>query len=294
MRVIVTGSEGYIGNNIVKEIMSKDGNDVFDIDIKSGKNIFDFMIPGSNGYDKLCEFEADAIIHTAAMPRIQHSIANPLTTFRANAYATSVALEFARVRKINKFIFSSSSSAKFPEKSPYAMQKKFSEMQVKMYRDMYDINAYSLRYFNVYSNLDQFTKNETLMSIWMNNAIKGDVSHIYGDGSQRRDMIHLKDVVSANIKVLDENFYQKNNVINVGTGTNISVNEIKDLFLKYFDFKFKYLNPRPGEIKESISSESKWSTIGIIEGVSSAIKNARSSSEKTYVYKNKILCKKSS
>ena len=64
--------------------MSKDGNDVFDIDIKSGKNIFDFMIPGSNGYDKLCEFEADAIIHTAAMPRIQHSIANPLTTFTAS------------------------------------------------------------------------------------------------------------------------------------------------------------------------------------------------------------------
>lgn len=293
MRVIVTGSEGYIGKNIVKEIMKSEENDVFDIDNKAGRDIFDFMLPEGKGYKSLVGFNADAIVHTAAVPRIQHSILNPFPTFQANSYATAVALEFARNNNINKFIFSSSSSAKFPEKSPYAMQKRISEMQVKMYRDMYNIEGYSLRYFNVYSELDRFTKNETLLSIWMKNILEGKDLHIYGDGEQRRDMVHLDDVIRANIKVLSKDFNQKDDIIEVGTGTNISVNEIKDLFLKYFNANFVYLDKRPGEIKESISKDSKWSETSIIDGVSSALEELSLFVGKKNVNENKILCKKS-
>ena len=290
MKVIVTGSDGYIGRAIVKEIMKEEGNDVFDIDVVSGRDIFNFMVPGSIGYQSLVSFGADAIIHTAAVPRIQNSIENPHFTFKANTSATEIALEFARMQGIKKFIFSSSSSAKFPEKSPYAMQKKMSEMLVKMYRDKYKIEGYSLRYFNVYSEFKDFSKNETLISIWLNNVLKKKTSVIYGDGNQRRDMIHLKDVVSANLKVLSNDFFQDDDIIEIGTGTNISVNEIKDLFLKYFDFQFIYGDERPGEVKESISNESKWSTVGIIDGVSSVIEELLSGMDNKNDCKDKILC----
>jgi hypothetical protein len=86
------------------------------------------------------------------------------------------------------------------------------------------------------------------------------------------------------------NFFQNDDIIEVGTGTNISVNEIKDLFLKYFDFQFVYGDERPGEVKESISNESKWSTVGIIDGVSSVIEELLSGMDNKNDCKDKILC----
>ena len=122
-------------------------------------------------------------------------------------------------------------------------------MECKIYAQIYDIDTVSLRYFNVYSE-DQEADGPyaTAISNWMHYIREGKTPFITGDGEQRRDMVHVSDVLDANIFAMQNGGRFNGASFDVGTGENISLNEVKDIVQQYHDVEFEYRSPRPGEV----------------------------------------------
>ena len=159
--------------------------------------------------------------------------------------------------------------------SPYALQKYTTELECRMYPELYGMDTVSLRYFNVYSHDQQASgPYATAVCNWMK-AVRENVNpFITGDGEQRRDMINVEDVVAANIFAMEHEESFNGQHFDVGTGQNISLNEIKELVLKYHPgVIFDYVAPRPGDVlltrgaTEPLKKLGWTASIGIEEGI---------------------------
>lgn len=246
MNALVTGHLGYIGQNLFWKLNSL-GHSVMGIDLKMHKDILDGF-PQSY-YD----FKPDVIFHLAAIPRVVYSVENPVEVMHNNIHSTSIVLEFAK--KVGApVVYSSSSSVvgngSGPE-SPYALSKYVGEMETLLYNRLYGLDTVALRYFNVYS-VDQVAEGPyaTCVANWRRFIKNGKTPYITGDGEQRRDMAHVNDVVSANIFCMNNIKSVSGKVFDVGTGNNISLNEMKELVLETLpDLEFDYVDERPGDVR---------------------------------------------
>jgi len=259
-RCLVTGHKGYIGSRLYKALESA-GHSVMGIDLEEDvrHDIITTLAEGSDGkfHPHWYNFQPEYIFHMACWPRVGYSVENPVETATNNILAGTVLLNFARkVGSVKRVIYSSSSSVmgngSGPE-SPYALQKYTTEIETTLYSKLYGLDTVSLRYFNVYSH-DQTINGPyaTAISNWMH-ALRNNITpHINGDGEQRRDMVNVDDVVRANIFCMqcEENF--NGSVLEIGTGTNISLNQIKNIVSKHFPkIEFEYRPPRTGDVKET-------------------------------------------
>jgi len=246
MNVMVTGHMGYIGQNLFWKLNSL-GHNVMGIDLKMGEDILDGF------QEKHLAFKPEVIFHLAAIPRVVYSIENPVEVMHNNVHSTSLVLEFAK--KVGaKVVYSSSSSVvgngSGPE-SPYALSKHVGEVETLLYKRLYDVDTVALRYFNVYS-VDQVADGPyaTCVANWRRFIKDGKIPYITGDGDQRRDMAHVSDIVSANIFCMNNMDSVSGNVYDVGTGNNISLNEMKKLVKETLpDLKFDYVEERPGDVR---------------------------------------------
>lgn len=265
VRCLVTGHEGFIGSELYKELVSL-GHDVRGIDLKSGKDVIEVLDP-ENTSAEFKDWVPDCIFHLACIPRVAYSVEHPLKTARNNILATSVVLAYAKKNKVSRVVYSGSSSVVgngHGPMSPYAMHKLTSEMECKIYSDLYNLDTVTLRYFNVYSERkDDGNPYATAIAKWRH-SIKNNIDpFITGDGNQRRDMAHLLDVVSANIFCMNYENNFNGSVYDVGTGTNISLNEIKQIVSsKDPSINFEYVDPRPGDVFETLANMEPLRKIG--------------------------------
>jgi len=261
-KCLVTGHRGYIGSRLFKKLQEL-GYDVQGLDIKDGNDINSpqGLQEGHDGSfrPRWVDFKPDYIFHLACMPRVGYSIDHPVQTMKNNVLATSNVLNFARKNNVKRVIYSSSSSihgdGKGP-KSPYALQKLTSEIECKLYSEIYGLDTVSLRYFNVYSP-DQPADRAyaTAVSNWMKYIRKNKVPFITGDGEQCRDMLHVQDVISANIFVMNYPERFDNEYYDVGTGENISLNKVKRIVQEYFpDVDFIYVPQRLGDARNTLAN----------------------------------------
>lgn len=288
-RCLVTGHKGYIGSRLF-ERLEKLGHEVLGIDLNENfsKNIIKFLEEGADGsfHPSYYNFQPEYVFHLACWPRVGYSIENPIATMKNNVIAGSIALNFARKVGAKRFIYSSSSSVvgngEGPT-SPYALQKMTTEIESKLYSELYGLDTVSLRYFNVYSE-DQEASGPyaTAVCNWMQYIRDNKNPFITGNGNQSRDMLHVEDAISANIFAMDrqENFKGAN--FDVGTGDNISLNDIKDLVEMLFPkVKFEYVEPRPNEVLKTCAEtlplkEMGWETnISIKNGVFRCFKSLK-------------------
>ncbi len=246
MDLLVTGHRGYIGGNLFKKLQES-GHNVRGIDLKEGKDI----IEGITFED---DFTPEVIFHLAAIPRVVYSVENPVEVMRNNIQSTSVVLEYAK--EVGAMVVYSSSSSvegngSGPE-SPYALSKLVGELETLLYNRLYGIDTVALRYFNVYS-VDQVADGPyaTCVANWRRFIKDGETPYITGTGDQRRDMAHVSDVVSANIFCMENRDNQNlvGKTFDVGTGNNISINEMKKIANESLpDLQFRYVEPRPGDV----------------------------------------------
>jgi nucleoside-diphosphate-sugar epimerase len=184
-----------------------------------------------------------------------------------NVLATTQILNFARKIGAKRVIYSGSSAVNGNGNgptSPYGLHKLISEMECKLYSDLFGLDTVSLRYFNVYSE-DQPADGpySTAIANWMKYVREGKTPFITGNGTQSRDMAYVEDVVSANIFAMEqkENFHGQN--YDVGTGENITLNEISNIVRDYFpNLKFEYVAPRPGDVNSTCADMSKMKKLG--------------------------------
>lgn len=255
-RCLVTGHMGYIGSKLYNEL-KRQGHEVLGIDSKNGHDINSLqgLVEDSAGgfHPTWFTFKPEYIFHLACWPRVSFSIENPVETMKNNVLAASNVLNFAKKVGTKRVIYSSSSSVVGNgdgPTSPYALQKLTTEMEAKIYSDLYGIDTVCLRYFNVYS-ADQKADGPyaTAIANWMEFIRKDKQPFITGTGEQRRDMLHVDDAVSANIFAMNYNNNFNGSVYDVGTGTNISLNEVKDIVNKHFpQVEFSYVDERPNDV----------------------------------------------
>ena len=261
--MLVTGGAGFIGSNLVDQLILE-GNEVHVIDnFISGKkeNCNDkaiyhkldiSIVEHIDTFKKIFE-GVDTIFHCAALARVQPSIVNPLKYEVNNTLGIMNILKAAADVKVRRLVYSASSSAygptnNLPSKesnpinpiSPYANQKYYGELCCRMFSEVYGLETISLRYFNVYGERQNLGgAYATVVGIFINQILEGKPLTINGDGSQRRDFTYVKDVVSANILASNSLKVGRGEVINVGSGKNISINDLADMLSK----NKKYMKP---------------------------------------------------
>tara|TARA_Y100000310_G_C20587748_1_gene766336 strand:+ start:274 stop:1155 length:882 start_codon:yes stop_codon:yes gene_type:complete len=255
-RCLVTGHLGYIGSKVYAGLQHR-RHEVLGIDYKDDprRDVSKLLKEDTDGgFHPVYEsFKPEYIFHLACIPRVQYSVEKPVATMINNVVQTSHLLNFARKVGVKRVIYSGSSAVEGngqgPE-SPYGLQKLISEMECKLYSKFYDVDTVTLRYFNVYSPCQEADgAYATAIANWMQFIRAGRTPFITGDGEQRRDMAHVADVVSANIFAMEYEGSFDGCHYDVGTGDNISLNEVKEIVLKYHpELEFEYRPPRPGDV----------------------------------------------
>jgi len=247
---LITGSEGYIGRCLVDELASKIR---FDFTRTVAEDVRNFSCLPDN--------EVSHIVHLAAFCEDQDSVNLPLEYFENNLRGTVNLLEYARRHEVEKFLFASSASA-IKCATPYGLSKHGGEEWCKLYRDLYGLKICVLRIFNVYGSKNPKGVIHDLM-----NQLNGDRLHIFGDGTQIRDYVHVSDVVKS-IKQLMTN--ESNDLVEIGTGVKTSVNDLICLFERELKRKFhvNHLPRRAGDINCSYAKNPYLTTfISLHEGL---------------------------
>ena len=266
-KVAVIGGAGFIGSNIVDELI-KEGKEVVVIDdLSTGflKNVNSqaifVEIDISNTEQSVDLIKAlencDTVFHTAALARVQPSIINPVEFDKVNTNGTVNLLKSCVAAGVKRVVYSASSSCYgtaevFPTPethstnplSPYGLQKYVGELYCKMFSQVYDIDTVCLRYFNVYGermNLEGAYK--LVIAVFTDQYLKGIPLTITNTGEQRRDFTYVKDVVKANILAATHPEDLAGESFNIGNGNNFSINEIADIFGGERDYYKKVLEP---------------------------------------------------
>jgi UDP-glucose 4-epimerase len=277
MKALVTGGAGFIGSNLVDELLSL-GYEVVVIDNESAvaNEKFYWNSKAKNYKYDICDYnltkdlykDVDYVFHLAAQARIQRTINEPLETIRVNSLGTATVLECSRQAKVKRVIYSSTSSAygknlvpnieSQPNDclNPYSVSKVSGEEICSIYTKVYGLETLTLRYFNVYGER-QPIKGEYAPVIGKFQKQKESLIPltIVGDGKQKRDFTYVKDIVKANIlaatKDIDKKYFGQ--IFNIGSGKNYSINEIA----KIINFQSIYIESRPGESQETLSNIEK-------------------------------------
>jgi len=274
---LVTGGAGFIGSHIVDELI-KIGHEVIVIDNESAQNDSFYYNSKAINYNlDICDYEntrqlyndVDFVFHLAAESRLQPAINNPIHAVMQNSVGTCTALQCAREAGVQKFMYSSTSSAyglnEEPNReidlnnclNPYSVSKVSGEELCRMYHQLYGLKTIIFRYFNVFGERCP-TKGQyaPVIGIFLRQLKSNQALTVVGDGMQKRDFIHVKDIASANISAALHNSEFDScygQIYNVGRGSNES---IKDIALLISD-NIKYLKERDGEAKNTRASITK-------------------------------------
>tara|TARA_B100000579_G_scaffold435549_1_gene459116 strand:+ start:12159 stop:13067 length:909 start_codon:yes stop_codon:yes gene_type:complete len=252
-KVVVTGGAGFIGSNLVDELIDN-GLEVIVIDnlstgkkenLNTGATFFQHDLSCINIDDLVDIFESvDVVFHLAALARVQPSIEDPLPYHDANVTATLNILYASTKANVKRVVYSASSSCygnanKVPQNekdetnplSPYGLQKYIGEQYCRMFSEVYKLDTVSLRYFNVYGERMSLSGAYCLVTgIFARQMQNNQSLTITNDGNQRRDFTYVGDVVSANILASRYEKELNGEVFNIGNGKNFSVNEVADMF----------------------------------------------------------------
>lgn len=278
MKYLITGGCGFIGSNIVAQLI-EDGHSVSVIDNLSSDAHDDFYYVNNAVYynwnvtdytmcsDVFKKHKPDYVLHLAAEARIQNCIDDPSLAFETNLMGTQTILELSKKHNVKRFVLSTTSAiyglkntgmldeGMSPDcLNAYSLSKYQAEQICKLYSEMYNLDTVCLRYFNVYGpHQPKKGPYAPVIGVFSRQLLAGEALTVVGDGEQSRDYVHVSDVVSANVMASTHETPLMGQIFNVGTGNAYSVNQIA----RKLSDKIKYIPPRKGEARHTQANITK-------------------------------------
>jgi UDP-N-acetylglucosamine 4-epimerase len=245
---LVTGAAGFIGSNLVAELLEL-GQDVVGLDnFSTGKREhvskeIKFIEGDIRSLDACREAvkDVEVVLHQAALGSVPRSIDRPLTTHDNNVNGFLNMLVATRDAGISRLVFASSSAVfgddpvlpKVEERigraaSPYGLSKHINELYAQVFNTCYGMEWVGLRYFNVFGpRQDPDGPYASVIPAWIGALLRGQTAYINGDGSCARDFCHVDNVVQMNLRAaMTEDRAAVNQAYNVAHGEMTSLNEL--------------------------------------------------------------------
>ncbi len=269
MRVVVTGGAGFVGSHVVEALLAR-GDEVHVLDnLATGRS--EHVPPEATLHEGdirtdsarvFAAVEPEACFHLAAQADVRVSVDRPDFDADVNVLGTIRVLEAARAHG-TKLVFSSTGGAIYGEVdgpadeesprrplAPYGTAKLAAEEYLATYNRLYGTSHVVVRYANVYGPRQEANLEGGVVSIFMRRLAGGEMPTIYGDGTQTRDFVYVKDTAAATVAALGA----EGGVFNVGTGVEISVNDLYDAVRQVAGSEVAAENapPRPGELGRSV------------------------------------------
>lgn len=281
---LVTGGAGFVGSNLVAELVRRDARVRVLDDFSTGRmsnlepwmdriELMEGSVVDRDDSGAACA-GVDYVLHQAALPSVPRSIAHPRATHAANATGTLTLLEAAREAGVRRLVYASSSSTygdtpglpkveTMPTRpgSPYAVAKLAGEHYCRAYWKVHGLETVSLRYFNVFGpRQDPSSQYSAVIPLFVTAALAGQPPTIHGDGGQTRDFTFVQNVVEANLKACEagaENAVGE--VFNVACGRGVSVRTLWETIRSIVgtDVDARHGPPRPGDVRDSLASLEK-------------------------------------
>ena len=280
-RVVVTGGGGFIGSNLVRELLDR-GDEVRVLDNFSTGNRANLdgldveIVEGElRSYERVHNAvrKTEVVYHLGALGSVPRSVQDPLTSSAVNVEGTLNVLLAARDEGVRRVVFSSStsvygSSRQLPTTedtppdpiSPYGVAKLAAERYSISFSRVYEsFESVVLRYFNVFgprqSPLSQYA---AVVPLFVTAIQAGRPVQIHGDGEQSRDFTYVGNVVDATIRA-GEVEGASGEIFNIAAGSPASVNQLADTIAAILGkpVQKEYLPPRAGDIRDSWADLSK-------------------------------------
>ncbi|MBW3019068.1 GDP-mannose 4,6-dehydratase [Candidatus Woesearchaeota archaeon] len=284
-KALITGGCGFIGVNLVEYLLNNTDWELVVLDDLSNSKIDDFEAVWDKKRVKLYKGDArdvelidraiencDYVVSLAALVDVRESIEEPVINADVNVMSLVKQLMCAANAKIKKLVFSSSGAAlgdsQQPMKenllpqpmSPYGASKLAGEAYCSAFAEGFGLPTVALRFSNVYGPRS-YGKGGVIPK-FIQNAINGQKSVIFGDGSQTRDFVYVEDICRAIFLALTKELPNKYELIQLGTGREMPLNTFvellkKDLSAQGIALECQYAAAKKGEIYRNYADISK-------------------------------------
>jgi len=273
-KALVTGGAGFIGSHLSRALLQEGLEVIVLDDLSMGKpeNVpenAEFLrgdIRSQEDVERALR-GVDVVFHEAARVSIRSSLKHFYEDAETNLMGTLNLLRCCAGRSIKKLLFASSMAVyadcdgptpiseayKLEPISPYGISKLASEKYCRQFSSDTGIPCQILRYFNTYGVGQTFTPYVGVITIFVHRLLDGKPPVIFGDGEQRRDFVHVHDIVAANLQAMKSGMSL--GTYNVGTGRGTSVREIAELLCEKIggSQRPEYAEAQPGELRYSIA-----------------------------------------
>lgn len=270
-KVLVTGGAGFIGSHIAEKLLEEKYEVVIADNLTSGSRS---NIPISTAFYQvdMNEPELEAVfikekpsyvLHQAAQISVQSSMADPFQDAMVNIMGSLNLLNLCVKYKVNKLVFASTAAVygqplylPIDEQhatkpiSFYGLSKLTTEMYIQLYSQLFGLNYCILRYGNVFGPRQDAKGEAGVISIFIDRFLRNKELEIYGDGSQTRDFIYVKDVAAGCFQAMQ---YGENEILNLSSQTQTSIAELAQIIYQTSNIEKKpvHLPPKMGDIPHS-------------------------------------------
>jgi nucleoside-diphosphate-sugar epimerase len=279
---VVTGGAGFIGSHLAERLL-REGHTVRVLDnLLSGKRSTIEHLQRLNGDFTFYETSindaaalppllqgAEVVFHLAALPSVQLSMDDPLTTHHHCATGTLTLLKAAHDQGVRRVVYAASASAygdfEAPQQhedlpvapiSPYGVAKLAGELYCRMFTAAYGLETVSLRYFNVFgARQDPTSPYASVIPKFVQALLRGERPIIFGDGQQTRDFTYVDNVVHGNLLAADAPD-AAGKVMNMATGRAVSLLELYQEMQRILGSALEpqFVPARVGDIRHSCAS----------------------------------------
>jgi UDP-glucose 4-epimerase len=276
MEILITGGAGFIGSHILAQLQGRRDMDVVVFDnlssgskehVPAGMELVEGDVCDEAAVDALfADHHFDAVIHLAAQTMVPTSVEQPVLDCQINLEGVLHVLEACRIHGTGHILFSSSAAVygdnlhiplketeRLVPTSPYGITKMATEHYLRVYHELYGMDATVFRFANVYGERQGEKGEGGVVSIFCKLLSQRQGITVFGDGNQTRDFVYAGDIAQAIIRALP---LKGCHTMNVSTGQETSINDLIRSFEKAVGYTVpvQYTAPRTGDILRSVLS----------------------------------------